>query len=275
MKNILVATDFSQSGTNACDYAVRLASQTGAEVTVLNVVTMQVIDPVAPAFYLDPLIVDKQQESKSLLASLEERYKDILYPDKSPLSFQIKSVVGVPGVEIRRNLEESNAELLIIGSRHSNFWTRLGGSTVTDLAGELSVPMLVVPEEASFKGIRSVVVATDLKNDADDFIRNVVDFARTFDAWVHILYVDESPTEQKEEQFAVLESQKHQLAYDKVIFELVRLKNPSKIVDLFLEKENANLLVLRKQKRNFISELFHTSFTKEKIYNSETPLLIY
>lgn len=275
MKNILVATDFSKSGTNACDYAVKLASETGAAVTVLNVVTMQVIDPVAPAFYLDPLIVDKQQESKSLLASLEERYRGVGYPDNSPLSFQIKSAVGVPGVEIRRNLEESNADLLVIGSRHSNFWTRLGGSTVTDLAGELSAPMLVVPEEATFKRIQSLVLATDLKNDVDDYIRNVVDFARIFDAWIYILYIDELPTEQKEEQFAVLESQKYQLAYDKVIFELVRLKNPSKTVDMFLEKENANLLVLRKQKRNFIAELFHTSFTKEKIYNSEIPLLIY
>ncbi len=275
MKNILVATDFSESSANACDYAVAMASEIGAGVIALNVVIIQVIDPVAPAFYLDPLLNDKRDESQSLLTSLEDRYKRVLYPDKRSFSFQIKTAIGVPEAEIRNSLIESDADLLVVGTRHADFWTRLGGSTVTGLAGEVSVPMIVVPEEARYDGIRSIVLATDLKEDAEDFIREAVEFARVFDAWLHIVYIDEAPSEQKEERFAILESKLPQLAYGKVDFELARLKNPLKIVDLFLEKENANLLVLRKRKRNFLSDLFHTSFTKEKIRDSKAPLLIY
>jgi nucleotide-binding universal stress UspA family protein len=276
MKNILVATDFSESSKNATNYAVQLALRAKLEITLFHVSTIQVIDPVAPAFYLDTLIQEKEKDSMQLLEELKSRMHQVLHSDSEKLRITTKSAIGMPAIEIARAANEQSIGLILTGGKKGDFWARLTGSTVVDLLGNAKKPLLVVPEKAQFKKMDSIVVATNLEAGDEGFVKQVIDFAKIFDAHVLIMHVNEDANQQVEERFEKLKQNiTDELKYDKVSFEIVRLEVSSQTIDLISELDNADLVALRKIERSFISELFHKSMTKEKIYHTEVPLLIY
>lgn len=276
MDNILVAIDFSESSKNAGKYAIDLAAKAYADITYLNISTVQVIDPVAPAFYIDPLLKEKEEESAKMLEEYKDSFEDKSYIDNSPINIFTKTGVGVPAIEINERLLENKYDLLVLGSKKGDFWTKLTGSTAVDVVNTAEVPVLVIPEKAQFKGLKSVVAATNLLEGDSEFLREVIAFCKNFNAHLLIIHVNDSGSEKEEKQFLKLKKDiKQDLKYGNVHFESIRLKDPGKVIELIAEIENADLIALKKQERSFISSIFHTSMVREKIYHSELPLLIY
>lgn len=276
MNNILVATDFSESSKNATEYAIQLATRAYSEITLFHVATLQVIDPVAPAFYLDTLIQEKKKDSINQLELVKSTMQQVLYPDNGSLKVHTKTAIGIPSSEISEMSSDSSVDLIVVGAKKGDFWARLTGSTVVDLLNFVDKPLLVVPEKARFEKINSIVVATNLEEGDTEFIKSVIAFAKTFNAHVLILHVNEVASEEDEEHFKILKKKIiTDLEYGKVHFEIIRLKDSSRIIDLISEMDNADLLALRKVERGFVAELFHSSMTKDKIYNTKIPLLIY
>lgn len=276
MDNILVATDFSESAKNATAYAIELATRAYADITLLHVATIQVVDPVAPAFYLDTLIQEKEKDSSHLLEEFKGQMHQVLYPDNEKLKVHTKTGLGIPSSEISEIAESSTTDLVVVGAKNGDFWSRITGSTVVDLLNTISKPMLVVPENSSYKKLDSIVLATNLEDGDEAFIKQVIQFAQVFNARVLIMHVNDDNKEGIEDRFDKLKRKiLTDLKYGKVHFELVRLEDPSRIIDLISELDNADLIALRKIDRGFISELFHKSMTKDKVYNTDIPLLIY
>lgn len=276
MDNILVAIDFSESSKNAGKFAVNFAAKACADITFLNISTIQVIDPVAPAFYIDPLLKEKEEESAKMLEEYKGGFQSVKYVDNTPLNLYTKTGVGVPSIEITEKLEESKYDMLVLGSKKGDFWTRLTGSTAVDVVNSTEVPVLVVPENSEFRGIKSVVAATNLRDDDSEFIKSVINFCKGFNAHLLIIHVNDSGSEEEENLFKKLKKDiKQDLKYGNVHFESIRLKDPGRVIELIAEIENADLIALKKQERNFISNIFHTSLIKEKIYHSGLPLIIF
>lgn len=277
MDNILVAIDFSDSSKNAGKFAVNLAAKACADVTFLNIATIQVIDPVAPAFYIDPLLKEKEEESAKMLEEYKASFQGINYIDHTPLNLYTKTGVGVPSIEINERLEEKEYDMLVLGSKKGDFWTRLTGSTAVDVVNTTEVPVLVVPEKSEFRGIKSVVAATNLLEGDSEFLKSVITFCKSFNAHLMIIHVNDSGSEEEEEElFRKLKKDiKQDLKYGNVHFESIRLKDPARVIELIAEIENADLIALKKQERSFISSMFHTSMVKDKIYHSELPLIIF
>ncbi len=112
-KTLLVPVDFSETSKAALDYAISIAKEEGAEITVLHVWEE------SPLLSLAGLLPLGDEQSDGLLSSFEKKQRENLdkfiaqfdYPKLKPM---IKG--GAPAVEIVRCAEELSVDLIIIGS---------------------------------------------------------------------------------------------------------------------------------------------------------------
>jgi len=151
IKRIVVAADGSPASSQGLEQVADLAPRIGAEVVVVFVRHVPSAAMVAPAM-ADSSVMEAldQQEAEVKTEVLR------LLGGKAVLwDFVVRS--GSPGEEIVQVADESNADLVVVGSnRHSSLHNLVLGSTAAYLATHTRAPVLVMrsrgptsPETAS------------------------------------------------------------------------------------------------------------------------------
>jgi nucleotide-binding universal stress UspA family protein len=143
-KNILVPVDFSDSGTNAARLAVALATQTGAEITLLHV-------GVVPHFYATelgmsgpsgPLFTQMSQE----IAREQRARLDQLAKDAIPAALTCRTLIreGFPPEEVLDQAKEGGHDLIVMGTHGRTGLKRaLLGSVTERVVRESPIPVMV------------------------------------------------------------------------------------------------------------------------------------
>jgi nucleotide-binding universal stress UspA family protein len=103
------------------------------------------------------------------------------------------------------------------------------------------------------------------------FIRQIMDFADLFDAKVTCFHVDNAHNpllENLKISFAKATSDRKNIS-----FEIVEHDYVLEGINHFAEAQNADLLVMKTKKYNFIERLFQTSYTENMVSHTHIPLL--
>jgi len=163
IKKILYATDLSKSSIHAFAYAVGLANQYGAEITILHVLTEEQLqegiirtvisdeqwNDIKQRHYeeaRDQLIGKKRDHVaiKEVLHSFTENVK-AESDDIDFLTDEILVESGEPVETILRTAEKRNCDLIVMGSHgHGGFVEALIGSTARRVVRRSKKPVLVV-----------------------------------------------------------------------------------------------------------------------------------
>lgn len=142
MKKILIAIDDSSSAINAAQYAIQFAKELGAEVGIVYV-TLYSVGAIDAGITPAELEKKRQISHHALMNEI-----DTIYPDLSLKKF---APIGKPESEIQHLVELWKPDLLVIGHHEHHFFQRLFQlGTEIKLLDHLSVPLLVVPQGASF-----------------------------------------------------------------------------------------------------------------------------
>lgn len=190
LRHILAATDESDAGRQAVRTATALASQASARVTILRVITVEaarrlvsVGDGTAPT-----TVVDDEPALTHLRRWLEA---DVLSPDEAE-SAELGIAYGIPGIEICRFAERTQADLLVLGrKRHSQMMRLLLGDTADAVARRSRFPCLFVPPGSGLP--RKVLVALDGSDRGMNVLNQACDFARYAGAVVEAVTVERRP----------------------------------------------------------------------------------
>ena len=147
MKQILVATDFSQHAERALARAVLLATEHQAALDVLHVITPASVDALCD-FLPDPRHVVEEKLANSLSAQL---YHII---DRLELErpITIRPHVSIAGVEVGiiEAAESCDADLIVLGSHGEHFaHEQFVGTTAENVLARGMRPVLVVREIAA------------------------------------------------------------------------------------------------------------------------------
>ena len=130
LRKILVATDFSQHAERALDYALSLAQEYEAELTLLHV-----LEEIPPSWDLSTVSADVMERLEKRIPA-ETR-------DWCKLKFRMR--VGRPYQEIVRLALETEADLVILGVRGRNALDlALFGSTTHRVIQQAPCPVLAV-----------------------------------------------------------------------------------------------------------------------------------
>jgi nucleotide-binding universal stress UspA family protein len=135
LKKILVPVDFSECSTKALQYAIPLAKQFDAELTLLHVVQPY---PAVPEMY--PVSAESGRDADKELEVLQRTTCDAV-------ASQTCLRVGTPHLEIVRAAKELGADLIVISTHgHTGLAHVFLGSTAERVVRHAGCPVLVVRE---------------------------------------------------------------------------------------------------------------------------------
>ncbi|WP_458205110.1 universal stress protein [Haladaptatus sp. NG-SE-30] len=149
MKRYLVAIDGSPASTEALQYALSLADDTGAEVTAIHVV-------VPEQFFTGgntPPASIAEAERELLLSNIEDaetRGQELLdeasaLAKQDGMTIETGLLYGEPVEQITEYAEDNDLEAIFVGHRGtSERYEGLFGSTAKEIAGRASVPVTIV-----------------------------------------------------------------------------------------------------------------------------------
>lgn len=144
---ILIAVDFSENSTYAFDYALTLAKQFNAELTLLHVIN----EPVdLRGFYVPHISFEQlEKEIESGAATMMEKFCQEKLKDFK--TYQTHIVTGIPYEEIIRKAQEIDASLIVLGTHgRTGLDHIIFGSTAERVVRGSSCPVLTIrlPAEA-------------------------------------------------------------------------------------------------------------------------------
>jgi nucleotide-binding universal stress UspA family protein len=270
MKNILVPVDFSDVSKTATLYALNIAKQFNASVTLFHVFHIPVV--AAESIVAMPNFDDLEQASNAALKNFEQ---DVCSAIKGDILVNTLVKPGFLIEEMEDAVKEKSIDLIVMGiTGAGKLGEILMGSNATIAIHKMNCPVIVVPKGAQYKKIENMVFACDYdKATSTQSIEKVKQFAALFGAQLHVLNVvdkEEVPDVDKAVKAVRLEvimgSLRHTLNFpesDDITF----------AINEFVEKHAIDMVIMIPHKHKFLGSLFHKSNTKSMAFHTHVPLL--
>lgn len=287
-RKILVPIDFSEHSKNAAYFALKLAKIYKSEIKLLHVFNSPVVDMIpftdAASIQIDVDISYQilQKTAKENLLKFFNKLRS--YADEHDLK----------GIKIGYALREGFASygiidmckrykpgMVIMGTKSEGFRsTELVGSVVADVARDVKVPILVIPENANLKDIdevKNVLYAT--RFDDNDFvaIRKLVTILSGFSVNLVCGHVCNDPdckiTQAKMNNLKEYTAKTFKKTA--IEFDIIKGKSTAEAFKGYIAGKNIDLMALTMHKRNILERLFNPSLTRKMLSDAEIPLLIF
>jgi nucleotide-binding universal stress UspA family protein len=268
MKTIIVPIDFSETSRNAASFAIAMA----ADIPDAKVSFYHVFNKVAAGDDGTPLQNNMDARRNVVDLALSNLAKE-LAPNTNI------GIVAEEGSSLTDNLSRyvrhNGAHLVVMGlTGATRLVQMLMGSNALNMALEAVCPVLIVPSDAKFTGIKNVLFATTMK---DVKISTPIKQLRTllsfFKANLHIVNVDsehyvELTAEYKKERADLLEMLKD----FNPEFYFIRILDFVDAINTFAADKKIDLIITLPRKHSFLSALFSLSSTKKLLYHTHIPL---
>jgi len=270
METILIPIDFSEVSKNTAEYGIQFAKERNAKLVLLHVFHIPVYagDDVA---FMPPY--DELEKSNMIAMKKFENELREKYSFTNPIENVIKS--GFLINEIADLVEGKEISLIIMGiSEAGKLSEILLSSNSVGVIKNTNCPTLIVPEGVPYRPINTIVFACD---DIEKIVetsaaKQIAEFVELFNSKLIVLTVVESF--EKLDQEILLEAKK-EILFEGLNYSVLFIEgdNLMKNINNFIEKHNADLLIMIPRKHTIFSKLFHESNTKKMAFNSPIPLL--
>jgi nucleotide-binding universal stress UspA family protein len=272
MKKFLVPTDFSDTAKNAAQFAAQaVASVPGAQIILYNV-----SDTIATG--TDGSVLTETDDDRAIvLGSAMLQLKEEITPFAGGVAIETVLEKGSSLIDnLERYVRHHSIDLVIMGITGA---TRLEqifmGSNTLNMVNTGLCPVLIVPPDASFKKIKNVVLASDMKEVTTTTpvapIKSVLDI---FGAKLHIVNVDhEHYVELTDEYKAERSSLEKMFQGYNPEFYFIRQYDFQDAISQFTQDKGIDLIIIIPRKDSFLGGLFKTSHTKKLAYHSHVPIV--
>ncbi len=270
MKQILVATDFSNSAENAMSYALALAKILKMEVVAVHAIhpTEGINNSTYNAIFIEDYYAKKKEALDEWVKriSLKGGYTDINIFSICDVGF-LKSVIS-------KYIKEHPIELLVMGITGSTGITGIVGSNASMMVTKMRIPTLIVPLESNFPSFPIITLATDYETtlSAKDVNALKEMLKGAISQKMQVLYVAEKS------------DKNHIQTGERAIRELFPNTGidfnyisdnsaPNGIMD-FIRSNHTDILCLVKHHHNIIYRMFTTSTVNQVMNKSVKAILV-
>lgn len=186
VRQILLATDFSESALKAQDYAVFLARAYAAKLQIFHVSERPLwFRPSAPAsLYLE----QAREEAALQLVQLEKHLVE-----SGLAGAQCRLVLGIPSEEVKKAAQEIGADVVVVGTRGRTVLDAiLLGSTAERVIKDAPCPVLAIPTSPGTRptpSIQHVMAPLDFSSPSLDAVEYAIQVANHFGARMTLVHV--------------------------------------------------------------------------------------
>ena len=266
--------DFSPASRDAFRYGVALAAEDQAKIVLLHVYTPGEFEPFVPISMQEALMNAKQDLALKHFAKVEEELsREFL----QKVDLDVRVEVGAVAEQILWTSKEIHADLIVLGRRDGQqLLQRFLGNTATHIIQLAPCPVLIVPESVEFQGFNRIAYGTNFESEDIEAINHVLKIASQHQAKVFCVHVQQKgDSENAFKQSILQEAYQHDLTMHKLYFDTLGHKSISEGLNEYLEENDIDLLVMLTHRRGILSQLFHSSKTKQIALQSKVPILAY
>lgn len=268
MKKILFPTDCSAGARQGFAYACEFARQTGAKIEVMSVYHLPAADASSvPPAYIETMIEERRKQVEQNLAAFVAEFPEapILGTHADYGIFTHQEIVDVAA--------KGGHDLIIMGTRGAaNTMDKLLGSVTTHTMMQAPCPVLAIPAQAQWAGIRHIAYATDFQPSDVHAVAQLAQLAQTLDAQLHFVHIHTASHD--DISIEAMTSLEH---YPTAFTDFTIVRHPSVMEGLegYLQEYNIDLLALFIPRRRIWERLFHSSFSRQMVFHTRLPLLTF
>lgn len=267
MKTFLVPVDFSDTSVNAAEYAVALCSK----IPGANIILYNVYSRISYA-----ALTEKDEGSRKAITDLELNDLRTGLLKKGNVEITFDSEEGSLIENIQRYVLGNHINMVIMGITGSSRLKQVFmGTNTLNVIRHVNAPVLIVPPDAKFTGLKKVVFTSDFKDVARTTpflaLKKILD---TFNPSLDILNVDSEHYIELSDEFKIeRESMEERLGSYNPEFSFLRAYDFLEGINRFVEAKEIDAIITVPRRHGFLSQLFKTSHTKKLAYHSHVPTI--
>jgi nucleotide-binding universal stress UspA family protein len=284
MKTIIVPTDFSPSAYNAARYAMHLAKETKSHIILCNAMLIPVAGPMAgqiaaPIEDYDSLKQNIDDELQRYAQQMEERDKDSTIPASHHPTVTCKSEVGPVSDVVCNMVNDTKANMVVMGMSGARGLSRvLLGSKSRDMIEAACFPVLLVPAQFIFRGIKKIAFATDLSVGDIEIIHSLAGIARCFNAEILITHITDKKYDVAETKRMVdgfLSQVSDRVNYPKIYYRHVKSMDVDHGLNWLAIHSMVDMMAMVHRPHDVLDKIFKGSHTQKLAKHITVPLLVF
>lgn len=277
MKNILVATDFSNNAYCALFYATQLLKSKPCNFFLLN--TYNELTPIigksTPLLGNKKLLGQLQTESKEGLTRTS--YKIVLDNDNTDHSFETISRKGDLVKTIIKLIDKKSIDLVVMGNKGMTGAKDIffGSNTVQVVKAITKSSVLAIPGEMDFIVPKEIAFVTDYKKGChSETIAPLLFVASLSNAAIRVMHMNEGRPLNKAQET----NQKHLSeclkTFEHSFHQIKEFDDKATAIDSFLDKSKVQLFAMVQNKRSLFERLVREPVIKDVSMYSNVPFLV-
>lgn len=265
MKTIIVATDFSAEADNAMTYAAAAASEKGYKLVLYNLYKTSIHAQNAriSGSEIDQIFEWRRNKHREIAEMISEIYH---------IQTDIYFATGNFYEELLNCIQLHQADLVVMGMAEKSLEQDLLGNTTTEVIHRLKFPILSVPLNAKYNGIKHILFACDISRGIHRVIlERVRAFAADFEATVEVFHVRQKAEDiAKDQELALVDLSLGDVDH---YYKQVHSTEIIKAIEREIATSKTELLIMVPYRHGFWHSLLHKSKTRVMASGNSIPLL--
>ncbi len=270
MKKILLATDFSDDGNTAFEFAILLTQKINGELIIAHTYTPPYVDAATPISLIDTMQTEMLESYQLKLDRMVNTAKEIGVAASSEL------VISGVVMGIETAIEERGIDYLVIGKTgDSGFLAKLIGNNATDIIQNVKIPTFVIPKAKEvFLNIDRILYGTQLEFSETSQLTTALEIANSFSAECKVLHVKAANEMDIRDDETFLEEIRSTFVNETFTVEIIKADTVIKGIKTAINLFQTDMLIVSSQSHSFLSQLFNPSTSKSLVNTVNIPVLV-
>jgi len=267
MRTIIAPTNFSAPSLNAVNYAADLAVNTDSSLLLLHVIPIPDAFDVPVTQYEYESMLEKSEEQLDLLK------EQLLIRTQCEIDITTKAVFSTMSITLNELYQQTHPFIIVIGPETGNAAERfLISSHTFNAATNLPCPVVVVPENAFFKHVKRIGLATDLKDAENIPVELIGAMVELFGASLDIIHVCASSDEKAACEQSIADI-RLRLQDFQPTFHFEMNEDVGKGIAAYAKRNNEDLVIVLPRKHSLFASIFHRSQAKKIALSPVVPVI--
>jgi nucleotide-binding universal stress UspA family protein len=270
---VLIPVDFSETSLLAIRHGAHIAHQSSARLFLLHVINAHYV---SQNMFVPLVTIDQGEVEAKAAEKLNELAEEI----KSEFNVEIQTVIkiGTPSIEVVKVAHEINASLIVMGTHgYGPLENLVIGSVALKVLTKAGCPTMAMSSAATHSGYKKIVLPIDDTVNSRQKVNFTLEFAKKFGSAVYAIALltsgedsDRKSLELVLHQIELL-AQEYGVEYHAEVLD--HLKNRATATVSYVEKINADLLVIMTDQDAELSGFFLGPYSQQIIHHSRVPVI--
>ena len=283
MKTIVVPTDLTPAANDAARYAIHFAKNIKANLCLCNALLVPMEAPMAgtivwPIEDYESLKTSIDEELRTFATKLQQEEHAVSVPGTYHPAVIFATEIGLVTDVIRNVVSQHKANLVVMGMSGAGDVSRFFlGSKSRDVIDIACFPVLLIPAQYIFSGIKKIAFATDLSNGDIEIIHSLAGIARCFNADILISHITKKHNEAESQRMVdkFLSEVSAKVNYPKIYYRPIKNMNVDDGLDLLSEQSTVDIIAMVHRPHDLLTKIFTTSHTQKLAKHVPKPLLVF